>query len=59
MFPGAWTVFVIPENKQALAFWRSVIAKYTAGNYQEKQITVNMKFVNYYSCVSYFTMVFY
>src|SRR5207253_976235 len=35
MHPGHWEVSVIPENKSALAFWRRVISKFTAGNYAE------------------------
>ena len=35
MHPGLWEVSVIPENKRALAFWRSVISIFTAGHYTE------------------------
>lgn len=41
MSPGIWRVPVIPENKQALVFWRNVIAEYTTGNYKEEETIVN------------------
>jgi len=36
LFPGAWEVSVIPENKPALGFWRKVIEKFTNGQYVEE-----------------------
>ncbi|HAT4455397.1 TPA: GNAT family N-acetyltransferase [Legionella pneumophila] len=39
--PGLWEVSVIPENKPALAFWRNIISRVTAGNYQEEIKTIN------------------
>jgi predicted acetyltransferase len=37
-FPGPWQVAQIRENTPATAFWRKVIARYTAGHYQEHQL---------------------
>lgn len=34
-FPGRWRVEQLPENKTAIAFWRSVIGRYTGGAYRE------------------------
>ncbi len=36
MFPGAWEVAVMPENKAALAFWSKIIASYTDSTYSQK-----------------------
>lgn len=38
LFPGAWQVGEIFENKPAIAFWRNVIAHYTHGKFQEYQL---------------------
>ena len=35
MHPGRWEVSVIPENKNALAFWRNVISTFTCSRYIE------------------------
>jgi predicted acetyltransferase len=37
-FPGQWYVAQIPENLPAQAFWRTIIAEYTRGNYIEKSL---------------------
>jgi predicted acetyltransferase len=34
-FPGRWEVAEIPENQEAVHFWRTVISAYTAGNFTE------------------------
>lgn len=34
-FPGKWKIFQVEKNYPAQAFWRSVINKYTDGNYRE------------------------
>ena len=34
-FKGRWEVRQRPDNVEATAFWRRVIARYTKGNYQE------------------------
>ena len=34
-FPGEWQVGQLRENTPAIAFWRKIIQRYTAGNYQE------------------------
>ena len=34
-FPGRWEVGQVHENTGAIAFWRRVIAEYTAGRYSE------------------------
>lgn len=36
MHEGFWEVAVIPENKQALAFWRQTIAAFTNNQYTEE-----------------------
>lgn len=35
MFPGKWEVSQTNQNKEAQAFWKKVIKKYTNGNYKE------------------------
>ena len=37
-FPGQWQVAQIRENTPASLFWRKVIGRYTAGQYQEQQL---------------------
>jgi predicted acetyltransferase len=37
MFPGRWEVFELNQNKNAQAFWRKIIGRYTNNNYQERQ----------------------
>ena len=37
-YPGTWEVGEIPENGEAQAFWRTVIGRYTSGNYREIQV---------------------
>src|SRR5437867_2965304 len=39
MFPGRWWVAQHPGNKPAQAFWRTVIARYVAGGYEETRRT--------------------
>jgi predicted acetyltransferase len=39
MFPGPWSVYQHKGNQPAQAFWRRVIAEYTAGAYTEEQDT--------------------
>jgi predicted acetyltransferase len=34
-FPGAWQVRQRPENAAAIAFWRRVIDRHTAGRFRE------------------------
>jgi len=34
-FPGPWQVAQLQENTSAIAFWRKVIDRYTAGKYKE------------------------
>ncbi len=34
-FPGAWQIRALPVNTPAVAFWRSVVADYTGGRYEE------------------------
>ncbi|AHE65830.1 hypothetical protein [Legionella oakridgensis] len=41
MHPELWEVSMIPENKQALVFWRKTISSVTVGNYQEEIKTIN------------------
>lgn len=41
MHPGKWEAHVIPENTKALDFWRSVMARFTSGCYQEALKTVD------------------
>ncbi len=36
MFPGQWEIAEVAPNSDATAFWRSVIAKYTDGNFEER-----------------------
>lgn len=36
MYPGSWEISVIPENKQALTFWRKAISSFTDGEYSEE-----------------------
>jgi predicted acetyltransferase/RimJ/RimL family protein N-acetyltransferase len=40
-FEGVWEVTVIPENTQALHFWRKVIIQYTRGNFTKDIKTVD------------------
>ena len=35
-FAGRWHIKEYLRNPQAVAFWRRVVADYTAGNYQER-----------------------
>lgn len=35
-FKGKWALGVIPENINALAFWRKVISSYSRGNFHEQ-----------------------
>jgi predicted acetyltransferase len=37
--PGPWEIGQMPANGAALAFWRQVIARLTAGAYTELQVT--------------------
>ena len=37
--PGAWEVGQLPANYAAQAFWRNVIAEFTAGEFTEVQVT--------------------
>jgi predicted acetyltransferase len=37
-FPGPWQVRQIPTAKEAITFWRRVIAEYTQDNYEEDLI---------------------
>ena len=34
-YPGRWEVGEIPENVEAQQFWRTIIGRYTDGNFQE------------------------
>lgn len=34
-FPGMWEVGEIPNNVNAQAFWRTVVGRYTSGQFQE------------------------
>jgi len=38
LFPGPWQVRQIPNAKEAIAFWRTIIHEYTHGNYSEDRI---------------------
>ncbi len=40
-YPGTWEVGEIPENVEAQQFWRTIIGRYTDGNYRE--VNVNNK----------------
>jgi predicted acetyltransferase len=35
LFPGKWSVAVMPENTRASNFWHKIIGDFTAGNYTE------------------------
>lgn len=35
-FRGAWEVHVMPKNKTAYLFWRSIIGEFTKNNFSEK-----------------------
>jgi predicted acetyltransferase len=35
-FPGVWEISIIPENTEALAFWRKTISSFTGGKYTEE-----------------------
>ncbi len=35
LYPGPWVVRVYQRNRPALPFWRSVVAGYTGGDFQE------------------------
>jgi predicted acetyltransferase len=37
-FPGAWQVGQIYENQSAIVFWRSVINRYSGGDFQEHEL---------------------
>ena len=41
-FPGVWEVSEMIENTPAQAFWRKVIARYTAGRYIEMQLETDL-----------------
>ncbi len=36
LFPGRWIVRVLKSNKNAYPFWKTVIAAYTEGRYEEQ-----------------------
>jgi predicted acetyltransferase len=36
--PGQWELTVLPTNRNAIAFWRSVLAAYTKGRCEEVQV---------------------
>lgn len=36
MHPGLWEVSVIPENRNALAFWRNIVSDFTGGKYGDE-----------------------
>ena len=38
--PGHWEVGQMPENRAAQAFWRSVVASCTSGEFEERSISV-------------------
>ena len=38
-FPGKWSVGVIPENTEALGFWRKTINKFTGGKFEERRMS--------------------
>jgi predicted acetyltransferase len=40
-FPGNWQVSQIPENAQATSFWRKVISRYSAGQFDEIELSNN------------------
>lgn len=35
-FKGAWEIHILPQNKTAYLFWRSIINEYTKNNFSEK-----------------------
>ena len=37
-FPGQWFVAEMEENLPAQVFWRTIIAEYTSGNYQDTRV---------------------
>jgi predicted acetyltransferase len=37
LHPGEWVVRVFEDNRPAIPFWRTAIAAYTNGSYQEEQ----------------------
>jgi predicted acetyltransferase len=41
-FPGVWEVSEMVENTPAQAFWRKVIARYTAGRFVEVQLDTDL-----------------
>lgn len=41
IYPGLWEVSIIPENKNALTFWRKAISTFTGGNYTEEIKTID------------------
>jgi predicted acetyltransferase len=40
-FPGRWKVAALSNNLRAIDFWRTVIAEYTTGNYEEVTTETN------------------
>ncbi|MFP2929650.1 GNAT family N-acetyltransferase [Pyxidicoccus sp. 3LG] len=38
LFPGIWEVSQLPANRDAIAFWRSVIDEYTGGAFEDTQV---------------------
>ena len=38
--PGQWEVGQMPENHAAQAFWRSVVASCTSGEFEERKVSV-------------------
>ena len=41
-YPGCWELSVIPENKNALTFWRHVVSTFTNGIYLEEIHTTGL-----------------
>ncbi len=45
-FPGRWVVSQLEANAAAQAFWRRVVAQYTAGRYDEQHLPEHQRVVH-------------
>lgn len=47
-YKGKWEVRTLLKNKKAQSFWRSVISKFSNGNFEEKLIRDNTRYAFYF-----------
>lgn len=47
-YPGRWLVRVFQKNLPAIPFWRSSVARFTEGRYDEETLEVNERLWSYF-----------